>query len=170
MSSAFHKLNWGFSPMNSQKIFSRISVTITQCGRGIHILGQVVCQFQDLLAVLRHRTVAWIIKCASISFQNVFTDLQNFDFSLLSACFRTAALLNTGLTNLWHDCPKLNKERFSCHSAFTAVPIFSFAKPCCIMNNIYVCIYIHNTWQCIDYPFCQMMKWGNIFSILTGQP
>jgi hypothetical protein len=50
----------------------------------------------------------------------------------------------TGLTNLWHACPKWHVERFPCQAAFAAVPIFVFLLPdqrLHVVNNM--CIHTH---------------------------
>lgn len=46
--------------------------------------------------------VEWIIKCSSISFQNVFSYLQCYRFSLVSAYLQSAASYNEGMPNLWN--------------------------------------------------------------------
>jgi hypothetical protein len=45
--------------------------------------------------------------------------------------------LRRGLENLWHACLKWHVRKFSCHVAFTAVPICFSNKSLYIMKNIY---------------------------------
>jgi hypothetical protein len=45
--------------------------------------------------------------------------------------------LRSGLTNLWHACPKWNARRFSWQAAFTVVPVYLLDKPLNPAKNIY---------------------------------
>jgi hypothetical protein len=72
------------------------------------------------------------------------------------------ASCNAGLMNLWRAYPKRHAERFPWQAAFTAVPIFSFARPAslCCEEYVHIHIYIWLHRDCVATK--QYWEW-NIF-------
>jgi len=71
--------------------------------------------------------------------------LVNTSTPIAKATQRTESIVpRPGLPRLWHTCPKRHAERFPCHTAFSAVPLFLYYLiPASVSILWWICVYIH---------------------------